>query len=269
MNDNRPTWEDAVVWLRGQKDQQELVHWCYYDDPIRDAAERFYTGAEWNDVRGLISVPVGHALDVGAGRGIASYALARDGWKVTALEPDPSRIVGSGCIAELMKSTGTVFSVIEDRGETLPFSDGSFDLVYGRQVLHHAGDLEKFCKEVARVLRPGGQFIATREHVITNKKDLQTFLDNHPLHEIYRGENAFLLSEYKRAIRKSGIRITRILNPYQSSINLFPLTPDAMAEKIFLRIGVRLPFMKNILFKILGEMNNEPGRLYSFVGYRR
>ena len=43
----------------------------------------------------------GQALDVGAGRGIASYALAREGFTVTVLEPDDSHLVGAGAIRSL------------------------------------------------------------------------------------------------------------------------------------------------------------------------
>ena len=38
----------------------------------------------------------------------------------------------------------------------LPFRDGTFDLVYSIGVLHHVPDTPAACREVARVLRPGG-----------------------------------------------------------------------------------------------------------------
>ncbi len=40
--------------------------------------------------------------------------------------------------------------------ETLPFADGSFDLVYSWGVLHHTPDTPRAIREVWRVLRPGG-----------------------------------------------------------------------------------------------------------------
>ena len=43
-------------------------------------------------------------------------------------------------------------------GETLPFEDGSFDLVYCKQVLEHVRRPEPLVAEVARVLAPGGWF---------------------------------------------------------------------------------------------------------------
>src|SRR6202040_1201267 len=123
--------------------------------------------------------------------GISSYALARDGWRVTALEPDPSDVVGAGAIEQLAAVSNLPIEVVRDWGETLPFADATFDLVYGRQVLHHARDLRTLCAEMGRVLKSGGTFLATREHVIFRDADLAVFLAEHPLHRLYGGENAY------------------------------------------------------------------------------
>ena len=77
------TWEDAVVWLREQPDKRQLVLDAYYDDPLIAAADRYVQSSEWQEIAKLLSGRRGRALDVGAGRGIASYALAHQGFKVT------------------------------------------------------------------------------------------------------------------------------------------------------------------------------------------
>ena len=41
------TWEEAVLWLREQQDQQQLVRECYFDDPLLIAAKRFANSTEW------------------------------------------------------------------------------------------------------------------------------------------------------------------------------------------------------------------------------
>ena len=194
MSGRGRTWEEAVLWLKAQPEEVELVRACFFDDPLIDAAERYYASSEWDAVRKLTGPTGGRALDVGAGRGISSYALARDGWQVTALEPDPSAVVGAGAIEQLATASNLPIEVVRDWGESLPFPDASFDLVYGRQVLHHARDLPTLCAEMARVLKPAGTFIATREHVIFKDADLAVFLAEHPLHRLYGGENAYRLA---------------------------------------------------------------------------
>src|SRR5437016_3057671 len=95
------SWEEAVRWLCQQPDQQELVRACYYDEPRTQAAERFRRSEEWQATRAWLPKHLGRALDVGAGHGISSYALTVDGWRTTALEPDPSSFVGAEAIRRL------------------------------------------------------------------------------------------------------------------------------------------------------------------------
>jgi SAM-dependent methyltransferase len=189
---------------------------------------------------------------------------------VTALEPDPSAVVGAGAIRQLAADARLSIEVVMEWGEALPFPDASFDLVYGRQVLHHAKDLSTLCAEMARVLKPGGIFLATREHVIFKDEDLPVFLAEHPLQRIYGGENAYRLREYKSAIERAGIRLTRVLNPWASEINLHPRSAGEIRELIH----ARLPFIPTFVIRPallprLGWLLRSPGTAYSFVGVRQ
>lgn len=161
------SWEDAVAWLRTQPEQSQLVADCYYDDPLMGAAERYWHSEEWQAVRTVLVGRSGKALDVGAGRGIASYALAREGFSVSALEPDPSGLVGAAAIRTLASESSLPIQVVEEFSESLPFADATFDVVFARAVLHHTRDLEGACREFSRVLKPGGLLLAIREHVIS------------------------------------------------------------------------------------------------------
>jgi len=269
MTSTQGTWEDAVHWLREQPDQQELVRDCYFDDPLVAAARRFHASGEWQSVRCFLpSLRSGDAaLDLGAGRGIASYALARDGWPVTALEPDPSDLVGAAAIRQLAVDTSTAITVVEEWGEKLPFKDASFTLIYARQVLHHANDLDQLCRELFRVLKPGGLFMACREHVISRTEDLDTFLRSHPLHDRYGGEHAYTLEHYLSTLNNAGFRLLHTLAPWESEINLFPQTLSD-ARNIMAK-NVQFPFPCLIPMWVVKRWSrrlNTPGRLYSFVG---
>jgi len=258
-----------VLWLKAQPEQTELVRACFYDDPLLAASERFYSSTEWQAVQKLIGAARGRALDIGAGRGISAFALAKDGWDTVALEPDPSQVVGAGAIRSLAAEGAVRIQVVETWGESLPFETGSFDLVHVRQVLHHARDLSQLCHEIGRVLKPGGMMIASREHVLSHRRDLDEFRRRHPLHSLYGGENAFLLVEYLDAIKAAGIRLDKVLNPLESDINLYPDTRDSVKTKIAQKFHLPSPkFIPDVLLSLRGKLINTPGRVYTFFGYK-
>jgi ubiquinone/menaquinone biosynthesis C-methylase UbiE len=275
MSAKQLSWEEAVQWLRDQPGQESLAEACYYDDPIQVAAERFSNSEEWQAVAELLKDHIpGKVLDIGAGRGISSYAFAKAGCQAVALEPDPSPIVGAGAIRALSTATGIPIDIVQNYGETLPFAENTFDIVYGRAVMHHARDLNQFCKEVARVLKPGGVFIGTREHVISKREDLGQFLDGHALHKFYGGENAFLLSEYTTAITSANLRLEKTIAPSASVINYAPATiaeHQAQATKALSRfIGplAKVTALQNLYLVYRDRKSSIPGRHYSFIGVK-
>jgi len=275
------TWEQAVQWLRNQPDQAELARACYFDDPLEAAAERYRQSAEWEAMRDLLPPPSGQAIDLGAGRGISSYALAKDGWRVTAVEPDPSPLVGAGAIRTLAQQCGLPIAVAQLEGESLPANDGFFDVALARQALHHARNLDSFVKEAARVLKPGGVFLATREHVVDRPEEMQTFLDSHALHRLYGGENAFSLEQYRAAIASAGLVMAMEFGPLDSVINYFPATMNDLRENIHHRFLLKLgrpgkrlaqladlatgDLLSRMALGYISKRDRTPGRLYTFL----
>lgn len=275
------TWESAVRWLRDQPSHRELVLAAYYDDPLIDAATRYWQSEEWQAVRTFLPQDGGSALDVGAGRGIASFALAKEGFAVAALEPDASALVGAAAIRDLARTASLAIEVTQEFSERLPFADEQFDVLFARAVLHHTNDLATACREFFRVLKPGGRLIAVREHVISRPQDLQVFLELHPLHKLYGGENAFELPAYEAAIRGAGLRLDIVLAPFDSAINYAPHTLDSLHQELATRVARKLPGARPALRWLLGlppvwtmarrvlaRFDHRPGRHYSFVASR-
>lgn len=264
------TWEGAVRWLIEHPDQarRDLAHACYFDGEAVDAARRFADSAEWQGVRALLPAPPGRALDLGAGRGISSFALARDGWEVVALEPDDSDLVGAGAIGEIARLADLPIEIVAAKAEDIPFPDAHFDVVHCRQALHHAADLGRMCSEAMRVLKPGGTFIATREHVLSQRSDLQAFLDGHPLHALYGGENAFTLEEYRAALMAAGPARLDLYPPYATIINVFPSSFAEERARLARIAGVRPEEIPDFVFRIRDHYDRAPGRLYTFVAVK-
>lgn len=275
------SWEQAVTWLREQPECQELVFAAYFDDPLIVAANRYWQSTEWQAIKSFLPQKRGRVLDVGAGRGIGSYALAKEGFTVTALEPDASALVGAQAIRDLASDSNLPIEVAQEFSEKLPFEDAHFDVVFARAVLHHTDDLNAACKEFFRVLKPGGLLIAIREHVISKPKDLAAFLDLHPLHKYYGGENAFLLAQYESAIRSAGFNLETVLAPFESAINYSPNTEIGIQVELAKRLSLGHPKIQEIIISLLKmpvlwtitrflleHLDHRPGRHYSFVARR-
>jgi SAM-dependent methyltransferase len=281
VNQTADTWEGAVRWLLARPEEAQLVRDCYYDQPITAAAARFASSCEWQATRQLLPSIVGKVLDLGAGHGITTFALAEAGWTVTALEPDSSDLVGCGAIRQLAAVCSSPVDVVQGIGESVPFASQSFDLVYCRQALHHARDLDAFCREAARVLKPGGVFIAARDHVISAPADLQRFLDNHPLHRLYGGENAYPCSRYLTAMRQAGLRVSRVLRSFDSVVNYAPQTRATIRAELVARCpdlpGARALVSRllagdaslGIALPLLSLLDRRPGRLNTFLCVRQ
>jgi len=269
------TWEQAIDVLRRDPQHRALIFDAYLTADLPANARRFRAGDEFREVLRLLRTYFPGAktvLDMPGGNGIATAAFASNGFDVTAVEPDASASVGRGAIATVLASDGLSANVVEAFGEALPFPDASFDVVYVRQGLHHARDLPRMVAELARVLVPGGLLLATREHVVDDyDSSLQAFLDSQVDHQLYGGEHAFTLEDYRSALRSAGLEAVEELGPYDSSINLHPNTPATLADKIMATgigraLGVFLPRAAVVRIGMwrLRTMN-APGRLYTFL----
>lgn len=270
------SWEEAVRWYRAQPDSEAAIRANFFDLPVLQAAQRYAAGEEFAEVARLLGPGGGrHILDLGAGNGIASYAFARAGWRVTALEPDPSTEVGAGAIREIQTATDLPITIVTVVGDTLPLAEASCDAVFARQVLHHVPDLRQTMRELYRILRPQGCVLAIREHVVHDAEELARFRGRHPLHHLYGGENAYPLDTYLSAGSTSGFVVEKTWGPLESILNFFPGTEDArqrwvrhLAHRRFLGLGrlfARSPEFIATALRTEERTNPTPGRIHSFL----
>lgn len=275
-NQSALSWEEAVRWYRAQPNNEAEVRNNYFDLPPLNAAERYAQSEEFAEVLRLLGPGNGRRiLDLGAGNGIASFALAKNGWRVTALEPDASAEVGAAAICTIRDETGLPIDVVREGGRLLPFSDESFDAIHARQVLHHVPDLEAMTSELFRVLRPGGLCLTTRDHVADDEQQLQQFRAEHPLHALYGGEHAYPLNVYLNAFAKAGLRLRQYWGPVESILNFFPGTEQErqlairqIANHSCLRLGRLLAWsadFRGTQLRRHTQNDKTPGRIYSFL----
>ncbi|WP_062210617.1 class I SAM-dependent methyltransferase [Streptomyces sp. NBRC 109706] len=114
------------------------------------AARPDYPPTHYDAVEELLGRPLTglRVLDVGAGTGKATRALAERGARVTAVEP------GAEMAAQL-RAAGPGVGLVRGNGDALPFADSSADLITYAQAWHWTRP-EVALPEALRVLRPGG-----------------------------------------------------------------------------------------------------------------
>lgn len=267
--------DETIRLLRANPPYPGFVEDAYFDQDVSLAAERFSSSHEFAEVLHLLcgQVTGSRVLDLGAGTGIASYAFVRHGAaRVFSLEPDPSEIVGWGAIDRLRP--GLSIEIVPAYGEDIPLDSGSIDILYARQVLHHTRDLPRVLQECARVLRPGGLFLACREHVIDDEQQLAAFLRAHPVHQRAGGENAYRLDQYLSAISGAGLQVKQVLEPWDTVINAFPAVrsqaelhqyPHTLLRRKFGFAGAIAGHVPGIVALVWKRIKRPlPGRMYTF-----
>ena len=284
------TWEETIITIRKDEDYKNLVAQAYFDENLELNVERFSKSEEFKETLKLMEHYTPNAssvLDIGCGNGISAINFALKGYNVTAVEPDKSNTVGAGAIIQLKEVYKLKnLDVFEAYAEDINFESNSFDIVYVRQAMHHANDLDKFLNECVRVLKPKGLLLTIRDHVIYDNADKAWFLKTHPLHKFYGGENAFTAKEYRNAIENAGATILKEYKYYDSVINYFPKHTEEcelkkkeeilkQKQRLKNKIGIisKLPFVWGIYKVISGytPLNEKevPGRMYSYIATKK
>jgi SAM-dependent methyltransferase len=182
---------------------RDLVARNFLDQDLHDAVDRYVREKEFETVvRVFRAANARRVLDLGAGRGLTSLALLRAGFQVISVEADASDVVGIRALRRDCQREGA--RPVQGDILRLPFREGEFDAALCRSVLHHLDDLSRGLAEIARVLKPGGMFIALGEHLRSLFSTGAAFQAAHPAVALGVEERAYPLVHYWWTLRRSG-----------------------------------------------------------------
>jgi 2-polyprenyl-3-methyl-5-hydroxy-6-metoxy-1,4-benzoquinol methylase len=220
------TWGETVEYIRQRPEYADLVRLAYFDKDLPLNVERFIAGEEWKETWKIVrhyNPRAKSLLDVGCGAGFTSIAFASKGLKVTSLEPDPDPTIGYGAIKRLAEHFNVKTEIASSYFEENNLAAESFDIVYARQSMHHASNLQTYVSEAFRVLKPGGILFTVRDHIVNDEFEMKQFLAAHPLQKFYGGENAYSEKEYVDAMKRAGFTIQKVWRYYDSVLNYYPI----------------------------------------------
>lgn len=142
------TTDDELV-AQMQQRSRSFDAWAVDYDRYRPG----YPQTLFDHVANRLDLPAdARVADLGAGTGKAALAMARRGWRVTAIEP------GQGMLDVLGAQAAAAQVRVEARrasAEETGLDSVSVDLVTAAQAFHWF-DKEKAMPEIARIVRPGG-----------------------------------------------------------------------------------------------------------------
>lgn len=222
-------YDVAYEWGWNHPDLKELVSLCYKTPNFEENAHRYFESEEFSAAIEILkdcrkdSKDTPKLLDFGCGNGVASYAFARAGFSVTALDSSVGELAGINAAKKLVGLDNVAFDVVHAVGENgIAFEDNTFDVVWMREVFHHIKELEGFLKEVRRILKDDGIICCIRDHVIWNENQREDFFKSHPFYHITKDEGCYYLHEYTNAFRNAGFKLEKVLNPSSSALNWYP-----------------------------------------------
>ncbi len=139
--DAHPVATDSAPFERGTREQFDAIYtrWQRHGTSHR---QEF-----------LESCRLGKVLEVGCGLSMDGRFLSENGVDYQAVDVSLESLKLAN---EHFRQNDLRRRFANADAQRLPFQDGTFDLVYSIGVLHHVPDTPVACREVARVLRPGG-----------------------------------------------------------------------------------------------------------------
>jgi ubiquinone/menaquinone biosynthesis C-methylase UbiE len=148
---------------------------------------------------------LGHVLEVAAGTGLVTLALASGAAEVTATDYS----AGMVAILERRVRDAGVTNVRCEKADlyALRFDEGTFDAVVAANVLHLVPDLSGALAAIRRVLKPGGRIVVpTYCH---DETPLSWVVSRALAITGFPGQRRFTAKSLKQALEDAGVRVDR------------------------------------------------------------
>lgn len=97
----------------------------------------------------------GRLLEIGFGSGVFMPELAARCDELYGIDPHPY----TGRVATTLAAHGVHAELVRSGAEELPFAEGFFDCVVAVSTLEYVTDIDAACREIRRVLAPGGNLV--------------------------------------------------------------------------------------------------------------
>lgn len=144
-------------------------------------------------------------LDLGCGDGQLTARIAEVGAVVTGVD-------ASHAMVEAARSRG--LRADHASAELLPYQDQTFDAVFSNAALHWVRDQNAMMREVKRVLRPGGRFVAEmggHGNIAAISVALSAVLSRYGFEDRESGTNYFpSIDVYARKLSEQGFRVEKM-----------------------------------------------------------
>lgn len=217
------------------------------DGAIAEAAgRRFrseYDYAVWEYLRSAkviralerASVPLtGRVLDAGCGGGGTALSLGEEAGFAVGLDLD-ARFRGTGTRLRAERGMDRA-AFVQGDALTLPFVDGSFDIVFSHSVIEHVTSAEKYLSECRRVLRPGGWlYLSTAPHLSFAGAHLPRLRVPVPIHILLGRPAAFRTFKWLAAHAPWTLREPKESNTFIALAEAGGEKHDDLLQKVTLR----------------------------------
>lgn len=172
-------------------------------------------------------------LEVGAGSGRDSLALARAGASAVVLDYSPASLA---LVQSQARAQGLPVALVRADALAMPFREGAFDVVFHQGLLEHFRDPRPLLAENARVTRPGGRVVVDvpqTYHLYTVMKKILIALN-----AWFAGwETQFAPAQLERLLASSGLRVKRTYGEWMVPGLAYRVTREVLKRGL----GIVLP----------------------------